>query len=136
MGNTLFTPRSTTDTNTDTDAEFQRRVDDEIRRTYPDMKKEKILTEYYVATHTVPFYMKDSSGRLVERTEETTPAGECVSASRGDCFTGSSLKQQVFVDLGFNTYLPLNDTDTGHILLQTTRQPNKDQEPEQKQKQK
>jgi len=136
MGNTLFTPSSTTNTDADTETAFLRRVDDDIRRAYPDMKKEKILTEYYVATHTVPFYMKDSSGRLVERTEETTPAGECVSASRGDCFTGSSLKQQVFVDLGFNTYLPLNDTDTGHILLQTTRQPNKDQEPEQKQKQK
>jgi hypothetical protein len=74
MGNTLFIPRSTTNTDADTETAFQRRVDDEIRRTYPDMKKEKILAEYYVAAHTVPFYMKDSlrTTRRADRRDHTS----------------------------------------------------------------
>lgn len=42
-------------------------------------------------------------------------------AKYGDIYTGSSLKkkQQIFVDLGCNTYIPLNDIETGNTLLQT-----------------
>lgn len=51
---------------------------------------------------------------------QTLKEGENTIANYGDIFTGS-LKQQVFVDLGYNTYLPLNDIKNGNILLQTRK---------------
>lgn len=83
-----------------------------IQNGFPGVEvKREVLTEFYVAVPSLPFYEKDSSGQLVP-TKET--------AKCGDAFT-ASLNQPLFADLGMNTYLPLNDVTTGKLLLQTSK---------------
>ena len=69
----------------------------------------------------VPFYKQTKSGRFSVDTALNRREGDADMARRGDVFTGL-LKftcNQVYVDLGFNAFLPLTNIDTGEILLQT-----------------
>ena len=77
-----------------------------------DIKRE-VLADYSVFVPSLHFYEKDSSGNMV-KTSETVKYGQTLTGS---------LNQPIFVDLGMNTYLPLNDVKTGEILLQTNKHP-------------
>ena len=81
------------------------------------------LTDYKVVALTVPFYKQTKSGRFTLDTVLNRREGDADMARRGDVFTGS-LKftcSQVYVNLGFNAFLPLTNTDTGEIMLQTKK---------------
>ena len=73
--------------------------------------KREVLADYYVSAPLLHFYEKDMSGNMV-KTSDTVKYGEALTGS---------LNQPIFVDLGMNAYLPLNDVKTGEILLQTNK---------------
>lgn len=103
----------------DTHPELQNRIIQEVSNAFPHIDVNSgILADYYVSAHSLPFYEKNALGEMIKK--KTFKLGENTIANYGDIFTGS-LKQQVFVDLGYNTYLPLNDVKSGNILLQTRK---------------
>ena len=103
----------------ETDTEIQNRIVSEISDAFPHISvNSDVLADYYVSSSCLPFYEKNARGEMIEK--QTFKEGENTIANYGDIFTGS-LKQQVFVDLGYNTYLPVNDIKTGNILLHTRK---------------
>ena len=59
----------------------------------------------------------------VPQTKSDRREGDASRARRGDVFTGSLVftEKQAYVDLGFNTFLPLTDVRSGAVLLRTSR---------------
>lgn len=105
--------------------QFEQQIDKDISNTFPAFVPSKVkLEDFYVIAPSLPFYEKDASGKMVKQSEKAgvqngkDANGESVFAKKGESFTGS-IDHQVFVDLGMNTYLPLNDMETGQILLRT-----------------
>lgn len=84
-------------------------------------KRVSTLTEYYVVAPKVPFYKENDEGCYVLRTVEDRRDGDCEVARYVDIFTGFLVftKNQAYVNLGFNTFLPLTDVVSGSILLKT-----------------
>ncbi|HIB77395.1 MAG TPA: hypothetical protein EYO58_07215 [Flavobacteriales bacterium] len=111
-------PQTSTD-----DAHIDDAITKSFSRSFPNVElKRDILADYYVSTPSIPFYEKNASDEMVIK--KTNTDGNDV-ATYGDIYTGSSLQPQIFVDIGYNTYLPLNDTKTGDIFLQTNKPPTK-----------
>ena len=101
-------------------SDIDRQIHTSITSVFPTATCERRLTEYYVVAPRLSFYKLNKHGRYVKDTASLdTPA----IARRGDAFTGSLVftSQQTYVDLGFNTFLPLTDVHSGDVLLQTKR---------------
>ena len=92
-----------------------------VRQIQEATKRVSTLTEYYVVVPKVPFYKENDKGCYVLRTAEDRRDGDCEVARYGDIFTGFLVftKNQAYVNLGFNTFLPLTDVVSGSILLKT-----------------
>ena len=78
---------------------------------------------YYVVAPLLRFLKVDATGAYVPQTASDRREGDAERARRGDIFTGSLVftKKQAYVDLGFNTFLPLTDVRSGAVLLRTSR---------------
>ena len=92
-----------------------------VRQMQEATKCVSTLTEYYVVAPKIPFYKENDKGCYVLRTAEDRRDGDCEVARYGDIFTGFLVftKNQAYVNLGFNTFLPLTDVVSGSILLKT-----------------
>lgn len=92
-----------------------------VRQIQEATKRVSALTEYHVVAPKVPFYKENDKGCHVLRTAEDRRDGDCEVARYGDIFTGFLVftKNQAYVNLGFNTFLPLTDVVNGDILLKT-----------------
>lgn len=92
-----------------------------VRQIQEATKRVSALTEYHVVAPKVPFYKENDKGCHVLRTAEDRRDGDCEVARYGDIFTGFLVftKSQAYVNLGFNTFLPLTDVVNGDILLKT-----------------
>lgn len=115
MGN-IFSQSAAQQPNTE--SEFETQIEKQMKKEFPDAKK-TVLLEYKVQKSNIRFYEKNKSGKMVPQSEENLSPGESVFAKVGEVFTGASLPETLYIDLGMNTYLPLNDVHTGDILLQT-----------------
>jgi hypothetical protein len=106
-----------------TDAAIARKIHTAVTDTFPTATRNPRLTEYYVVAPSLRFFKVNARGTYVPQTASDRREGDASRARRGDVFTGSLLftEKQAYVDLGFNTFLPLTDVRSGAVLLRTSR---------------
>ena len=108
---------------TDDEATIDRKIHAAVTSAFPTATRNPRLTEYYVVAPTLRFLKVDARGEYVPQTKSDRREGDASIARRGDIFTGSLVftERQAYVDLGFNTFLPLTDVRSGAVLLRTSR---------------
>ena len=108
---------------TDDDAAIDRKIHAAVTSAFPTATRNPRLTEYYVVAPSLRFLKVDATGAYVLQTASDRREGDADRARRGDIFTGSLVftERQAYVDLGFNTFLPLTDVRSGAVLLRTSR---------------
>jgi hypothetical protein len=108
---------------TDDDAAIDRKIHAAVTSAFPTATRNPRLTEYYVVAPTLRFLKVNARGKYVPQTKSDRREGDASRARRGDVFTGSLVftEKQAYVDLGFNTFLPLTDVRSGAVLLRTSR---------------
>jgi hypothetical protein len=106
-----------------TDAAIARKIHTAVTGTFPTATRNPRFTEYYVVAPSLRFLKVDARGAYVPQTASDRREGDASRARRGDVFTGSLVftEKQAYVDLGFNTFLPLTDVRSGAVLLRTCR---------------
>ena len=105
------------------DAAIDRKIHAAVTSAFPTATHNPRLTEYYVVAPSLRFYKVNARGAYVPQTASDRREGDASRARRGDVFTGSLVftEKQAYVDLGFNTFLPLTDVRSGAVLLRTSR---------------